>query len=86
MAATRALTARGAKGHLGRMNVITDLGIEGMTCAACVGRVEHVLARTPGVASAQVNLPTNRARVVAVAAVVITLVRLWRPRSGAMAG
>jgi copper chaperone CopZ len=68
------------------MNVITDFGIEGMTCAACVGRVERVLARTPGVASAQVNLATNRARVVAAAAVVITLVRLWRPRSGAMAG
>ncbi len=34
-----------------------------MTCAACVTRVERVLARVPGVASAEVNLATNRARV-----------------------
>ncbi len=40
-----------------------DLSIEGMTCAACVTRVEKVLARVPGVATAQVNLATNRARV-----------------------
>ena len=40
-----------------------DLGIEGMTCAACVARVEKVLKRVPGVAAAEVNLATNRARV-----------------------
>ncbi len=40
-----------------------DLGIEGMTCAACVTRVEKVLSRVPGVAGAEVNLATNRARV-----------------------
>ena len=40
-----------------------DLGIEGMTCAACVTRVEKVLKRVPGVAAAEVNLATNRARV-----------------------
>ena len=40
-----------------------DLGIEGMTCAACVSRVEKVLARVPGVDGAEVNLATNRARV-----------------------
>ncbi len=40
-----------------------DLGIEGMTCAACVTRVEKVLKRVPGVAGAEVNLATNRARV-----------------------
>ncbi len=32
------------------------LRIEGMTCAACVGRVEKALARVPGVADARVNL------------------------------
>ncbi len=42
-----------------------DLGIEGMTCAACVSRVEKVLKRVPGVAAAEVNLATNRARVTA---------------------
>jgi Cu+-exporting ATPase len=42
-----------------------DLGIEGMTCAACVTRVEKVLKRVPGVAAAEVNLATNRARVTA---------------------
>ena len=40
-----------------------DLGIEGMTCAACVTRVEKVLKRVPGVAAAEVNLATNSARV-----------------------
>ncbi|MCW3476680.1 heavy metal translocating P-type ATPase [Limobrevibacterium gyesilva] len=47
------------------MTANIDLGIEGMTCAACVARVEKVLGRVPGVESAQVNLATGRARVVA---------------------
>lgn len=45
-----------AGGHL-------DLAISGMTCAACVRRVEKALAGVPGVAAAQVNLATERARV-----------------------
>jgi Cu+-exporting ATPase len=45
------------------MTQATDIAIEGMTCAACVTRVEKVLGRVPGVASAQVNLATSRARV-----------------------
>lgn len=36
--------------------------MEGMTCASCVGRVERVLARQPGVISASVNLATGKAR------------------------
>src|SRR4051812_34135096 len=40
-----------------------DLAITGMTCAACVSRVEKVLARVPGVATASVNLATERAHV-----------------------
>ena len=40
-----------------------DLTITGMTCAACAGRVERALQRTPGVAAASVNLATERARV-----------------------
>jgi Cu+-exporting ATPase len=37
--------------------------IEGMTCAACVGRVERGLQRVDGVLSASVNLATERASV-----------------------
>jgi len=40
----------------------TELAIEGMTCASCVGRVEKALARIPGVIEASVNLATERAR------------------------
>ncbi|MFW8565616.1 heavy metal translocating P-type ATPase [Orrella sp. 11846] len=39
------------------------LNIEGMTCASCVGRVERVLSRIPGVTQAHVNLATNTATV-----------------------
>ena len=38
-----------------------SLGIEGMTCASCVARVEKAIAATPGVAFASVNLATKRA-------------------------
>ncbi len=41
----------------------TDLAIEGMTCASCVGRVERALKAVPGVTEAAVNLAANRARV-----------------------
>ncbi|MFJ5489346.1 heavy metal-associated domain-containing protein, partial [Hansschlegelia beijingensis] len=37
------------------------LDIEGMHCAACATRIEKVLGQTPGVASAVVNLPLERA-------------------------
>lgn len=40
-----------------------DLGIGGMTCASCVGRVERVLRKVPGVDSASVNLATESARI-----------------------
>ncbi len=39
------------------------LDIGGMTCAACAGRVERALGKVPGVASATVNLATERATV-----------------------
>ena len=37
--------------------------VGGMTCAACVTRVEKVLKRVPGVTSAEVDLMTGRATV-----------------------
>ncbi|MFI1207036.1 heavy metal translocating P-type ATPase [Streptomyces sp. NPDC020802] len=42
--------------------VITDLAVGGMTCAACVNRVEKKLGKLDGV-TASVNLATGRARV-----------------------
>ena len=44
-----------------------DLGVEGMTCASCVSRVEKAIAAVPGVASSAVNLATERATVKLVA-------------------
>ena len=52
-----------------------DLAITGMTCAACVSRVEKVLARVPGVTAASVNLATERARVTADTPDVAPLIR-----------
>ena len=40
-----------------------DLGVGGMTCASCVGRVERALRKVPGVRDATVNLATESARV-----------------------
>ena len=42
---------------------VCDVGVGGMTCASCVGRVERVLKKLPGVAEATVNLATESARV-----------------------
>ena len=44
-----------------------DIGVGGMTCASCVGRVEKALSRVPGVQSASVNLATESAHVAYVA-------------------
>lgn len=43
----------------------TDISIQvvGMTCAACVARVEKALLKVPGVSSASVNLATEKASV-----------------------
>lgn len=40
-----------------------QLAVRGMTCAACVGRVERALKKVPGVESAQVNFATEIASV-----------------------
>lgn len=39
------------------------LSVQGMTCAACVGRAERILGKQPGVTRATVNLATARAEV-----------------------
>ena len=40
-----------------------SLVVQGMTCAACVWRIEQAVTRIPGVHEAAVNLATERARV-----------------------
>lgn len=40
-----------------------DLNIEGMSCAACVGRVERALKKVDGVVEANVNLATHKAHI-----------------------
>jgi Cu+-exporting ATPase len=42
-----------------------SVGIEGMTCASCVARIEKAIRAIPGVAQASVNLGTETATVVA---------------------
>lgn len=44
-------------------DVTLELGVLGMTCAACVRRVERAVKAVPGVRDAQVNLVTHRATV-----------------------
>lgn len=41
----------------------TAIAIDGMTCASCVRRVEKAISAVPGVASASVNLATEKANV-----------------------
>lgn len=57
--AVRALDAAG----FGVPTERIELAIEGMTCAACVGRVEKALQAVPGVAAASVSLASNLALV-----------------------
>ena len=50
--------------RLNIMDPVTfDIGIGGMTCASCVGRVERALRKVPGVQEVSVNLATETARV-----------------------
>jgi Cu+-exporting ATPase len=41
----------------------TTLGVTGMTCASCVGRVERALRKVPGVVGASANLASEKATV-----------------------
>ena len=58
-----ALAEAVAKAGFSVANEIIELGVSGMTCAACSTRLEKVLGRVPGVRSAEVNLATERAQV-----------------------
>ena len=40
-----------------------EIGIDGMTCASCAGRVERAIGAVPGVRRAAVNLATKRATI-----------------------
>ncbi len=45
------------------MSIEIRFGVQGMTCASCVGRVERTLKKQPGVQGATVNLATEQAAV-----------------------
>ncbi len=55
--------AQGAASQDGRRQLVVP--VVGMTCAACVQRVERALRRVPGVVEARVNLAAAQASVVA---------------------
>ena len=57
------LAAALAKAGYPAREVTVVLGVEGMTCAACTGRVERVLRAQPGVKEAVANLALRRATV-----------------------
>jgi cation-transporting ATPase V/Cu+-exporting ATPase len=42
---------------------VVDFEVEGMTCGSCAARVQQTLTKASGVARAEVNLATSRARV-----------------------
>ena len=48
------------------------LPVTGMTCAACVRHVEKAIGRVEGVASVNVNLATERAKITTAAGVLDT--------------
>jgi Cu+-exporting ATPase len=58
------------------------VGIEGMTCASCVSRVEKAIRAIPGVSEASVNLGTETATVVADANVNIDAVQRVVEKAG----
>ncbi len=62
-AVAAAVLAAVVKAGYGVPEETTDLRIDGMTCASCVGRVEKALSRVPGVLGASVNLATSTAQV-----------------------
>ncbi|QOY61745.1 copper-translocating P-type ATPase [Lysobacter sp. H21R4] len=47
----------------GEITTVLRLGVEGMSCASCVGRVEKALSKVAGVRAVSVNLATEMAEV-----------------------
>jgi heavy metal translocating P-type ATPase len=58
-----AITQSVSAGPTSALRQTVQVGVEGMTCASCVRRVEKAIAAAPGVAKAAVNLATERAEV-----------------------
>ena len=58
------------------------LGVAGMTCGSCVSRVEKALLKVPGVASASVNLATEKATVDMLATVPVQALEAAIQKSG----
>ena len=63
MSETGLVERRGAKDAALHRGATMDFGVEGMTCASCVGRVERAIRKVPGVADVAVNLASGQARV-----------------------
>jgi Cu+-exporting ATPase len=59
-----------------------SVGIEGMTCASCVTRVEKAIRAIPGVSEASVNLGTETATVIADANVGVTAIQQAIKKAG----
>jgi len=60
---TERIAAAGYRAVLPNRTPVRTFGVVGMTCAACVRRVERALTDLPGVKSAVVNLATEKATV-----------------------
>lgn len=58
-----AVTPREQVAGRGEAHAGFEVGIEGMTCASCVSRVEKTIRKVPGVSDVAVNLGTERARI-----------------------
>jgi hypothetical protein len=56
---TQTTSERAATPAAGRL----DFEVEGRTCGSCAVRIQRVLGRQPGVASAEVSFATGKARV-----------------------
>ena len=64
MVGTRSLRTMPNTTNIPSASSTIDIGIGGMTCASCVGRVERALKKVPGVSDVAVNLATESARIV----------------------
>ena len=80
-----ALAAAVRKAGYGVATDEVSLQVEGMTCASCVARVEKALLKVPGVASASVNLATEKATVQTLSTVPAALLQSAVEKAGYVA-